>query len=169
MTDMDDDRELSGQLGRLPREAEPEHDLWPGVVARLRGDPSLGFRSRPRPWLPFVQVAAAAVLFAAGLGSGLAIGTARAGGAAGVESVSTAMELAAAVQRTGTEYVAALAAFSAIVDSLSVEARVQGRDAALAALYGAAQEVALLEVASREQIELSVGSEDPAELPTVRF
>jgi hypothetical protein len=168
MMGIDNDRELSEQLGRLPREAEPERDLWPGVAAGLRGDPSLGFRSRPRLWTPLVQAAAAAVvLFATGLASGLAIGATRAGGEPG--SVSTAMELAAAVQRTGTEYVAALAAFNAIVDSLSVDARVQGRDAALAALYGAAQEVALLEVASRDQVELPVGSEDPEELPTVRF
>lgn len=167
MTGIEDDRELSERLGRLPQDAEPERDLWPGVAAALPAVPEPGVRSRARTWTPFVQAAAAAVLFAAGLGSGLAIGAARSNGELG--PVSSAMELAAEVQRTGTEYVAALAAFNAIVDSLSLDTRVQGRDAALAALYGAAQEVALLEFASRGQMDTPVGLEDPVELPTVRF
>lgn len=123
-------------LAELPTEADPSRDLWIGITQRIH--------ARPR-WLlrtPATQVAAAALIFLFGLGSGWAVSTA--GDPRPRPTVENAMQLAAEVQRTGSEYVAALAALAAVVDSVSADIRLQGRDAALATLYGAATELALL-------------------------
>ena len=71
-------------------------------------------------------------------GTGVAFGFTRTTPAA-PQPVS-AINLAAEVQRTGTQYVTALAAFAAVVDSLSENVRLQGREAAITALLAAAQE-----------------------------
>jgi hypothetical protein len=80
------------------------------------------------------------VIFAAG-GLGGFLMADRGPGAEPAAAIDEALALAAEVQRTGTEYVAALAAFAAVVDSLSADARTQGRDAAIATLFGAASEL----------------------------
>ena len=80
------------------------------------------------------------------------------------------MDLAAEVQRTGTEYVTALAAFAAVVDSLSEDVRIQGREAAIAALMGAAQEWGALRGTSPDDNEIfKTVSSERDELATVRF
>ncbi len=136
-------------LGALPREAEPTHDLWPEIAGRLgqqqmvgatgaaQGGPDAGIRRSG--WL---RAAAAIVLFGAGSASGFALGSRD--GARPDGSLDEALALAAEVQRTGSEYIAALAAFTAVMDSLSSDARGQGTDAALATLYGAANQLAIL-------------------------
>jgi hypothetical protein len=126
---MDD---LTDRLAALPSEADSGTDGWPAIEARLRSHRRTG-------WL---KVAAAVALFAAGAGGGFfARGTLE---APSPGSIDEALVLASEVQRTGTEYVAALAAFAAVVDSLSVDVRSQGRDAAIATLFGAANELAAL-------------------------
>ena len=151
---MDD---LVDRLAALPTEALSGADGWPEIETRVRGS-RVGRRGRPR-WM---GVAAAAVIFAAGAAGGFM--------ARGVSSTPTAgsmdeaLLLAAEVQRTGTQYVAALAAFASAVDSLPRNARAQGRDAAIATLFGAATELAALDGGvGRLVIPLS------AEATTVRF
>lgn len=126
---MDD---LTDRLAALPTEADPGTDHWPAIEARLR---------RPRP-VGWMKVAAAIALFAAGASGGFFARGSLEAPAPG--SIDEALVLAAEVQRTGSEYVAALAAFAAVVDSLSTDARSQGRDAAIATLFGAANELAAL-------------------------
>ena len=123
--------ELIDRLGALPTETEPGEDGWPAIRARIEP------RRSPRTW--WKQAAAAAVIFVAGLTGGFL--AAKSEGVPS-SSIDEALTLAAEVQRTGTEYVAALAAFSAVIDSLSADARTQGRDAAIATLFGAASELA---------------------------
>jgi hypothetical protein len=124
--------ELTERLAALPTEADPGTDGWPAIEARLQDRRRTG-------WL---KVAAAVALFAAGASGGFLVrGTLE---APQPGSIDEALVLAAEVQRTGSEYVAALAAFAAVVDSLSVDVRSQGRDAAIATLFGAANELAAL-------------------------
>ncbi len=122
----------------LPRSAEVVPEQWERISSAIRP-----LERRPRWW---VQIAAAAILFAGGLAGGFAAGSRRAPPPRTVvdRSIDEAMTLAAEVQRTGSEYVAALAAFTAVVDSLSADVRTQGRDAALATLVGAASELVVL-------------------------
>jgi hypothetical protein len=128
---MDD---LVDRLGALPTDAVSGADGWPEIEARIR------VRGRRSGW---IRVAAAAVIFVAGATGGfMARGASTTLGAG---SIDEALLLAAEVQRTGTEYVAALAAFASVVDSLPVNARAQGRDAAIATLFGAATELAALD------------------------
>ena len=159
MNEFDSDRELVDRLRDLPTEADPATDLWPGVETRVAG------RRRPTGlWSHFALLAAASVIFVAGLGSGLAIAATRA--PTTEPTLRDAMQLASEVQRTGTQYVAALAAFAVIVDSLSVEVRDQGRQAAFATLLGATQEWAALNGGAT--VIRSVNNEQE-KLPTVRF
>lgn len=59
------ENELRWQLRQLPREMDPPHDLWPGIVARLES------RRRPRwPWITGLALAASLVL-AVAIGSQL--------------------------------------------------------------------------------------------------
>ena len=133
---MDGDRELEGiveRLNALPTEAASGTDGWPDLVARLEA------RNRVRTWR---RAAAAIVIFGAGAAGGFFLRPAADAPEPG--TMDEALALAAEVQRTGSEYIAALAAFAAVVDSLSNDARSQGRDAAIATLFGAASELAAL-------------------------
>jgi hypothetical protein len=128
---MDD---LLERLGALPKEADPGTDGWPAIEDHIRG------AHRERRW---VKAAAAIVIFAAGATGGF---FARGGAPApDAGSIDEALLLAVEVQRTGSEYVAALSAFADVVDDLSVDVRAQGRDAAIATLFGAATELAALD------------------------
>lgn len=122
---------LVERLGALPRDAEEGEDGWPRVRARIASN---GAR---RGW---TRAAAAVVIFAAG-GLGGFLMADRGQERRSTAAIDEALTLAAEVQRTGTEYVAALAAFAAVVDSISADVRAQGRDAAIATLFGAANEL----------------------------
>lgn len=148
---MEDER--MERFAALPEAAEVVPEQWEAIRAaigprtgraarteRATGSPVSKARgSWTRPW---VRVAAAVTLFAGGIAGGFAAGQRHAGTPR--SSIDEAMALAADVQRTGSEYVAALAAFTAVVDSLSADVRLQGRDAAIATLVGAAAELAAL-------------------------
>jgi len=133
-------------LSSLPAEADPSRDLWPGIESRLDAAPAVEPRqgargsSFLRPWL---QAAAAIALFAAGAASGLGLGRTPESKLP-ASSMDEALALAAEVQRTGSEYVAALAAFTSVVDSLSSDVRGQGTSAAFATLYSAVGQLAAL-------------------------
>jgi len=139
----DHDADLGSILDRLrelPREAAAGDDGWQGVRERIDPGGPRGLWSRPA-WL---RAAAAVALFAAGGLGGFFIAHSREDARAPASRFDEALALAAEVQRTGTEYVAALAAFAAVVDSLSADVRAQGRDAAIATLFGAANELAVI-------------------------
>lgn len=128
------------RLRELPREAEAGDDGWPAVRERIEPRGLRAVRAHPA-WL---RAAAAVVLFAAGGLGGFFIARPDDDMATSATRFDEALALAAEVQRTGTEYVAALAAFAAVVDSLSADVRAQGRDAAIATLFGAANELAVI-------------------------
>lgn len=122
-------------LDSLPRAAEPARDLWPGIEARMTGQPAL---HRFRRHFKLLRLAAALLLFA----SGVAVGRFSASiPSAAAPAVTPGHPLAAAeaVQRTGSEYVAAVAALRS--EALA-ETRNQGREAALSTVFGAAHELA---------------------------
>jgi hypothetical protein len=134
MSTRDDIPEIPG-MDQLPREALPARDLWPEIEARL-GQP-VPVRRRPSALL---RLAAALLLF----GSGVAVGHLWSRPAAeppAAVPVESPLAPAAEVQRAGTEYVAALAALR---QETREEVRGQGREAALATLFGAAHELARL-------------------------
>ncbi|HEX8693981.1 MAG TPA: zf-HC2 domain-containing protein [Longimicrobium sp.] len=147
-------RALTAALGALPRRAEPACDLWPGVEARtVEPDRRVipfpaavaPFHRRSAPSAAWQRAAAAVLLFVGGVGIGRTT-TAAAGPdpALPAETPATAMEAAARVQRAGTEYVAAVAAFAALTGQAEPAELAQGREAALAAMYGAAKELTRL-------------------------
>lgn len=126
------EEDLAQSLGSLPREAEPARDLWPEIETRIArpADPV----RRP----PLLRAAAALLLFLSGVAVGHVWGRSSATDApASGHPLATAEE----VQRTGTEYVAALAALRGEPRS---EVRTQGREAAFSTLYGAAHELSRL-------------------------
>jgi hypothetical protein len=125
--------ELSKRLRAAGREAVPERDLWPAVDARIRS---------PR-LLQWQHAAAAVLLF--GLGALMGVLVERGGGAGpAVDShaAATASPLyaAAAVQRAGSDYVAAVARLAALGDG-DEALRAQAYEAALGVLSVTAQEV----------------------------
>jgi anti-sigma factor RsiW len=144
---------LTAALSALPRAGDPARDLWPEVAARTTDAPegvipfpSAAARTRREPSRSVVlqRVAAAVLLFAGGVGVGRVTG-ARPEPApqpiAAVEQPASPMEAAARVQRAGTEYVAAVAAFASFTGTASERDIMQGREAAFAAMYGAAKEL----------------------------
>jgi hypothetical protein len=121
-------------LERLPREALPARDLWPEIEAQL---------TRPAPARrppALLRLAAALLLFASGVAVGHVWGRSASEPPA-VAPVVGPLAPATEVQRAGTEYVAALAALRR---EPRAEVRVQGREAAFAALFGAAHELTRL-------------------------
>lgn len=134
MSTHDDIPEVPG-LGSLPREAEPARDLWPGIEAQVTGQPG----SQPgRRSLNLLRLAAALLLFASGVAVGR-FSASTSGTAAPAEVPSHPLAAAEEVQRTGSEYVAAVAALR---DEARAETRDQGREAALSTVFGAAHELA---------------------------
>ena len=138
----------------LPRERVPRAELEDRVVAALqrRGllpiplTTAAGGRRRFTPWL-VGAVAAALALFVGGFAAGQYFG-ARSGAAAVLSGVQasrgSAAEVAAHAERAGTMYVAALVALNQLTDSADAPTRARARQAAIAALGGAAEEVAHL-------------------------
>lgn len=132
----------------LPREAEPGRLLEERTVQALRERGLLGGRSvagHHRRW-PMVAAAVAAslALFMSGLAAGQWLGTRSVAATMAEANHRTAMQAAAAVQRAGSAYVTALGALVRLADSSDAASVDQGREAALAALYAAVNELAVL-------------------------
>jgi hypothetical protein len=147
-------------LAALPRERMPSRLLEERTVYALRERGLLRSPSRDRrPWLwRATRVAAGVLLFAGGTLFGQWLG-ARPGPAvqavsAGEESFAAALQ----VQRTGSEYVNALAILAAVSDSVDSAELQQAREVALAVFRGAADEIARLGMASEAA---AGGSGDP--------
>jgi hypothetical protein len=136
------EQEILLRLAALPQEAEPARDLWPGIAARLAPEAPAAVPARPRPRrLRFlIQVAAAVLLFAGGVAVGRQWENLPA--ASSIRPVRDALAPAVEVQRTGTDYVAALRSLAERPDNPATQA--QGREAALSVLYGAAHELVRL-------------------------
>lgn len=150
---------LTARLAALPLVAQPPRDGWAQLHARLVAEEaaaapvqvakviSLDERRR-RPALPawMPRAAAAAVLLGIGFGGGRLSGSTGGGGAVlmAADTVATAMQAAVAVQRAGTEYVAAVAQFVAATAGADSLVSAQGREATIAACYGATRELTRL-------------------------
>jgi anti-sigma factor RsiW len=149
-------RSLAAALSALPRAGDPARDLWPAVAARtveapegVIPFPTAAARARRDPSRVVVlqRAAAAVLLFAGGVGVGRVTGTRAEPAPAPIAAVgqpASPMEAAARVQRAGTEYVAAVAAFASLTGTANEGEMMQGRDAAFAAMYGAAKELTRL-------------------------
>ena len=155
---------LTARLAALPRLATPAADGWAALQARLRAEDaasapaavpvavakvvSLDAHRRRRTafpvWVP--QAAAAALLLGIGFGGGRLSGTPAGTQAITVaaDTVATAMHAAIRVQRAGSEYVAAVAQFVAATHGGDSLAAAQGREATIAACYGATRELTRL-------------------------
>lgn len=136
MSTRDDDFPEIPGIDQLPREAAPDRDLWPEIQARLTALPVPVRRRSPL----LLRLAAALLLFAGGVAVGHLWGRSSVEPPAAVQADSP-LAPATEVQRAGTEYVAALAALR---QEPRAEVRGQGREAAFAAMFGAAHELARL-------------------------
>jgi hypothetical protein len=147
----------------LPREADPGRLLEERTVQALRergllGHPAGTGRPRLRLFLA-AAIAASIALFVSGLAVGQWIGTRSVAASMAEVNHRTAMQAAAAVQRAGSAYVAALGVLVQLADSSDAASVNQGREAALAALYAAVGELVVLaptdpmSVAVRELLE----------------
>lgn len=145
-------------LAGLPRERDPGRLLEERTVRALReegilaaptgqaglaGAPSGVDRARSPWWRSAAAIAAGIALFAGGLSVGQMLGARQT-----VDAFQTVFEegdalLAARVQRTGSDYVAALAALSG-ADGSSVTDTSQALEVALTALWAAASEIVRL-------------------------
>ena len=145
-------------LAALPRERDPGQLLEERTVRALReggllaspagssgrASPASGADDRPRPWWrSAAAIAAGIALFAGGLSLGQVLGARQT-----VDAFQTVFEegdalLAARVQKTGSDYVAALAALSE-ADGSAVPDTSQALEVALTALWAAANQIVLL-------------------------
>lgn len=137
----------------LPREANPPTGLEDRTVALLQARGVLAVPLRPlavpptRRWHPAWLVgalAASLALFASGIAVGQFLGARSATIAAAVGLGGSLAERTQQVQRTGSEYVAALAALLQETDTSDAASRLRATEAALGALGAAAQEVSRL-------------------------
>lgn len=140
------ERPLSDRLDALPREADPPRDLWPdvrnGIAVEIQDADTarIGRLTPSRGWArPALRAAAVVALFLLGAVVGRWSGT----GETGTERVVSDDPLVAAaeVQRSGTEYVAAVARFRATARDAPSATVDQAWDVALAAVHGAAWEL----------------------------
>jgi hypothetical protein len=164
-----EEQDLLVYLAALPREAEPARDLWSGIAARLAPEmpATVPAQSRRRRFRFLIQAAAAVLIFTGGVAVGRQWEDRPA-----VRPVRDSLAPAVEVQRTGTEYVAALRSLVERPDSPATQA--QGREAALSALYGAAHELVRLSPgdAGVNQILKTVSvtrSDERGRIRTVRF
>ena len=139
-TRIESERPLSDRAAELPLEKDTPGDLWPAVRARLA-------TAEPHPAPPrrfstsLLQAAAAIAVFLLGALAGRSLD---AGSGPRREASSDPLVAAAEVQRTGTAYVAAVARFRAVAGDFAPGAVAQAREVALAAVHGAAFELARL-------------------------
>jgi len=162
--DLTPEEEMAFQ--RLPKEAEPSRILEERIVRSLREDGILGRRkgqvpangaaavgsSWYRPWMVAASIAASLVLFASGVGMGQWMGSRSTAQAFIQVREQDATQLALRIQEAGSAYVSALAALGELrvpgpggEGPGAVQAGIdlqQGREVALGALYGAANELA---------------------------
>ena len=143
----------------LPKAREPGRLVEERTVQALADRGLLADRSwvgRGRVRIPSIAagLAAAAALFVGGIAVGQWLGSRAVADSMAAAQHETALEMAAAVQRTGSAYVTALAALSQLADSSSNGAVAQGREAALTALYAAARE--LVELAPDDPVAVSI-------------
>lgn len=139
-------------FGALPRDVEPPKGLEDRTVALLQARGILAVPLRPvgaapRHWHPGWLVgalAASLALFASGMAVGQYLGARTATIAAAVGLGSSMAERTQHVERTGSEYVAALASLLQGADTSDAAARQRATQTALSALGAAAEEVARL-------------------------
>lgn len=150
------ERSLSARLDDLPREVDPPRDLWPDVRESVEAETPLAEDVRPAWVRPALRAAAAVAIFVLGAAVGRSLGP---------EAPETdpygsddPFAAAAAVQRAGTDYVTAVARFRAVAAESSSPVVEQARDAALAAVHGAAWELSRLrpgDATAREMVALA--------------
>jgi hypothetical protein len=138
-------------IGALPRERAPRHALEDRVVAALRRE---GLLHRPPPLqLPLTPawigaaVAASVALFVGGFTIGGWIESRHTTNLLAQmheHEAANASVAAAAVQRTGSAYVAALAALAAVADTSRGESVTQGREVAVNAMHAVASQMVRL-------------------------
>ena len=171
-----EEQDLLVHLAALPRDAEPARDLWPGIAARLAPEvpATVPAQSRRRRFRFLIQTAAAVLLFAGGVAVGHQWESRPASTSSpAVRPVRDSLAPAIEVQRTGTEYVAALRSLAERPDSPATQA--QGREAALSVFYGAAHELVRLSPGDAgatqilNTVSITRSGERPAELSTVPF
>ena len=144
--EMENDREweerLAAMAQALPREHEPSRMLEERTVGALRTRGILQQRRQSRissGWLAG-GVAASIALFATGVAVGQWLGTRHTAEVLSVVQQNDALQVAAQVQRAGSEYVSALQAMARFTDPANPQVAPQGREVALTALYAAANE-----------------------------
>jgi len=152
MTDEDEVRlspALRAELERLPRQAEPSRGFEARLVRALRAR-GLVESDAPRlllgrGWAPALRLAAALVIFAAGVGLGHRLG--RESGRAGdvASAGSGAEQLAALVQRTGSAHAAALGDLAASAASARPEEIALAREVAMSSLRATLWQMVLLD------------------------
>jgi len=145
----------------LPRERMPGRLLEERTVRSLRARGLLKRHSWTGvrvPWLA-AGLAASLALFASGVAVGQWLGSSTVANSLATAQQETAMQAAAAVQRAGSAYVTALMAFAAISDSTGDGAYMQGREAALNALYAAAYEMVQIDPTDPVAVTIREGLE----------
>lgn len=147
--------EVAARLRELPGEAEPARDLWPGVAARIAARTAPERKAVPASRLSgrervLFQMAAALAIFA----GGVMVGRGTVERPAETRIARDPFQTAAEVQRTGSQYIAALSSLT----SEQGPALDQGREAALSTLYGAAYELDKLPSEDLSQVLHAVSS-----------
>lgn len=126
----------------LPRERIPEHALKKRTMRSLRGRGLLRERSRPgitlSPAWAAVAAAAMVALAIGGFALGQWSGSRQTADAMLAMQEQNGLRLAAEVQRTGTAYITALNTLVENLEGQDPELQAQGRQAAISALYAAA-------------------------------
>jgi hypothetical protein len=145
------DEELTPEERRafdaLPCERIPNHALEERTVQALRGRGLLGSPARPGILVQAKWLAVAAAAVAVVVGSfalGLHTGSRQTERAMLAMHEQDSLRLAAEVQRAGTAYIQALTALSETPHRQDPGAHEQGREAAVSALYAAAEIVVSL-------------------------
>lgn len=152
---VESERALSDRVAELPLARDTPGDMWPTVRARLAREVSRSAPSRRFP-ISLLQAAAAIAVFLLGALAGRSLDA----GSAPRGASSDPLVAAAEVQRTGTAYVAAVAHFRSVAGDSAPGAVAQAREVALAAVHGAAFELARLHPDDRTAHEILVLARD---------
>lgn len=135
------ERQLSERVAGLAGATDPPRDLWPALRARLAAEPQIG--DRPRSHRAALQAAAGIAIFLVGAIAGRSLPPDPVGPDRFL--AGDPLSAAAEVQRAGTAYVEAVARFHYAATSSETGAAAQAREVALAAVHGAAFELARLD------------------------